>query len=86
MDKEITSTRGRPVGTRARESDAVRQVRQSLGWTQEQLARDLNCSLSAVRTMEREGRLPGQGTLLDAFKRLAERARVSLEEEKAEQI
>jgi len=71
---------GRPSGTGAPESDAVRRVRAALDMSQEQLAREMNCSMSAIRTMERENRLPGQAALLAAFKRLAKRANVDLEE------
>jgi len=71
--------RGRPVGTGAPTSGAVREVRRSLGLTQEKLARELNCTLGAVRTMERNNRLPGSEAILESFKRLAKRAGVSLE-------
>ncbi len=77
--------RGRPVGTGAPTSGAVREVRQALGLTQEKLARELNCTLGAVRTMERNNRLPGGGAILDAFKRLAKRTGVSLDT-KAEEV
>jgi len=79
--KATDTIRGRPIGTGAKQSDAVRRVREVLGLTQEQLARELNCSLSAVRTMERNNRLPGYGKLLNAFKRVAERAQINIEDE-----
>lgn len=74
--------RGRPTGTGGQSSDAVKAVRAKLGLTQQQLAQEINCSLSAVRYMERERRLPGTLALLDAFKRIAKRAGVSIEAEK----
>ncbi len=80
-----TSGRGRPTGSGGQTSDAVKAVRAKLGLTQQQLAQEINCSLSAVRYMERERRLPGTLSLLDSFKRLAKRAGVSLEA-KAEEV
>jgi DNA-binding transcriptional regulator YiaG len=75
----IQVPRGRPVGTGAASSGAVREVRRALGWTQEKLARELNCTLGAVRAMERGNRLPGSGAIMEGFNRLAKRANVSLE-------
>lgn len=62
--------RGRPVGTTAQgDTDAVREFRTARGWSQERLARELNCSLSAVRQAERDRRL-FTGYLLMCFERL----------------
>jgi ribosome-binding protein aMBF1 (putative translation factor) len=73
--------RGRPFGTGAVKSDAVKRTRTALGLTQTAMADELHCSPSAVQRMERLSLLPGQGTLLEAFKRMARRAGVSIEEE-----
>lgn len=72
--------RGRPVGTLAPKSGAVRRVRDALGLTQQQLAGELGCSVSAVQKMEQQSHLPSHGTLLVAFERLAKRADVAIDE------
>ncbi len=76
---EETIQRGRPPGSRAVKSRAVEEVRQKLGWTQEELARSLNCSLSAVRRYEREEVLPSTGAIKVSFLALAQRAGVTIE-------
>ena len=57
----------------------VYRVRAALGLTQEELAREMSCSLGAVRTMERQKRLPGSRALRENFARLAQRAGISTE-------
>jgi ribosome-binding protein aMBF1 (putative translation factor) len=76
--EEKSRPRGRPSGTLSPRSDAVRAVRKKMGWTQKQLAEKLPCSLSAVRYMEREGRLPGNLGILESFQKLARKAGVEL--------
>ena len=73
--------RGRPVGTTAQKSDAVKRVRELLGLTQMEMAVEMRCSVSAIQRMERLNVLPGKGALMDAFERLAKRAGVAVESE-----
>lgn len=77
-DSDARNPRGRPEGTGAATSDAVRLTREALDWTQQQIAGELSCSLSAISKMEQERRLPGQKKLLDRFTALAARAGVDL--------
>lgn len=76
--------RGRPKGSGAAPSDAVRAVRKKLG-SQQKLAEELRCSLSAVRAMEREHRLPGSGALLEKFTEIAGRVGVPLDYQEPEE-
>ena len=69
--------RGRPVRVEP-ETDAVRRVRDALGMTQQELAEAMPCSLSAIRTMERDNRLPGSRALRENFAKLARRAGVEV--------
>jgi DNA-binding transcriptional regulator YiaG len=73
-----TTTRkpGRPPGKSSVTSDAVLRVREALGLTQQQLAAELNCSLSAVRRFERERVLPSSDALKKNFLQLTQRAGV----------
>ena len=73
-----TNRAGRPFGSGAATSDAVRLTREALAWTQQKMAGELECSLSAISKMEQEHRLPGQKKLFDRFSVLAERAGVEL--------
>lgn len=61
------------------ETEAVVTTRQKLGMSQEQFAREMGCSLAAVRKMESEHRLPGSYALRTAFDKLAQRAGVEVE-------
>ncbi len=70
---------GRPVGTVAVKSDAVKQTRLALKFSQQFMATQIGCSVSAVQRMERMGTLPQNTALLESFKRLAKRAGVSIE-------
>ena len=70
--------RGRPEGTTAPRSDAVRLVREFLGWSQDRLARELEISNSAVRLAEREGRLFQKREVMEKFAKLAKEAGVAL--------
>lgn len=73
-------TGGRPPGSRTTiNTDAVFQVREALGLTQEETARELHCSLSAVRRFEREKVLPVSGAIRDNFNRLAKKAGVEIQ-------
>lgn len=72
-----TRPRGRPVREEVA-TDVVRRVRDALGMTQQQFAEELPASLSAVRTMERNQRLPGSRALRESFEKLAKRAGVEL--------
>ena len=71
--------RGRPAKEDVPLTTVVFDVRSALGWTQEEMAQQLKCSLSAVRAMEREKRLPGRGALLENFLRLAREAKVKID-------
>lgn len=82
MIKEA-SRGGRPVGTGAAKSGAVKLTRQSLGVSQQEMAAQIGCSVSAVQRMERLGTLPQNTALLESLKRLAKRANVSIEKEVA---
>lgn len=55
-------------------------VRNALGYTQEQMARLLKCSLSTVRNLEREQRLPQTEAVRANLQELARRAKVQLPE------
>lgn len=67
---------GRPL---APKSGAVARVQEALGISQEQLAREIGCSLNAVRLMKQEGRLPAKPEVLKKFQTLARRAGVEIE-------
>jgi ribosome-binding protein aMBF1 (putative translation factor) len=69
---------GRPVGTKAVESDAVKQIRLKRKWTQRDMALALDCSVSAVQRMERLGVLPQHETILGALRKLADESGVGL--------
>jgi len=69
-----TPKRGRPVKPPAPPNDAVRELREKMGITQEEMARDLHCSLSAVRRFERERVVPSSGALRTNFEKLASKA------------
>lgn len=77
-DSAARNPRGRPEGSGAATSDAVRLTREALEWTQQKMAGELECSLSAISKMEQEHRLPGQKKLLERFSILAKRADVEL--------
>ena len=77
-DSTVYKPRGRPYGSGAATSDAVRLTREALSWTQQKMAGELECSLSAISKMEQEHRLPGQKKLFDRFSVLAKRAGVEL--------
>jgi len=79
LSQPKTSAGGRPRGTTAPQSDAVKRVREKMGISQEQLSRELGCSTSSIAKMEQQGRLPGSGALRTAFEKLAKRTGVSLE-------
>lgn len=59
-------------------TDAVREVRAVLKMSQQKLASELDCSLSAVRRYERDRALPGVGPLRERFAAIAERAGVTI--------
>jgi len=71
--------RGRPVGTVAPASDAVKQTRLALGWNQQEMAAALGCALSSVARMEQLSKLPSKGAMLNNFHKLARRAGVSVD-------
>lgn len=79
MLKDSPSRGGRPVGTVAAKSEAVKQTRQALGYSQQEMAVQIGCSVSAVQRMERLGTLPQNTALLESLKRIAKRAGVSIE-------
>lgn len=83
--KATALTRGRPTGTGGAPSDAVRALRRKKGWSQQKLAEELHCSLSAVRFMERGRRLPGSIGLLETFKRLAADTGIALDFRESEE-
>lgn len=56
----------------------VRAVREAMGWTQFDLARELNVALSTVAKWEQENRAPGGRAIRDAFAKLAKRANVEV--------
>jgi transcriptional regulator with XRE-family HTH domain len=70
---------GRPPGLAAIKSNAMKQVREKLGLTQQELAQELGCALSTVTKNEARGTLPAQKALLTAFEKLARRAGVSID-------
>lgn len=78
MSPSEKSRGGRPVGSGAPKTNAVKEVRKSLKITQEALAREIGCTLGAVRTAEREGRLFQKSEVMTKFEKLAIQARVSL--------
>lgn len=78
MIKE-TPRGGRPIGSGASKSDAVKLTRQKLGVSQQEMAAQIGCSVSAVQRMERLGTLPQNTALLESLKRIAKRAGVSIE-------
>ncbi len=85
MSETIKRTAGRPKKPAPPKTDVVFRVRQSMGNTQEEFARELGCSVAAVSKMEQDERLPGSMALRTAFLKLAKRAGVSLEA-KAEEV
>ena len=73
-------TRGRPHGTTAPRTGMVRQVRDVLGYSQGKLARELECTVAAIQTAERENRLFSKGEILERFRKLAKLAGVGMPE------
>ena len=69
---------GRPQGATGPETDAVSRVRGALHMTQEEMARELKCSLDTVRKLERGRRLPSHLAIKSNFAVLAQRAKVTL--------
>jgi transcriptional regulator with XRE-family HTH domain len=57
----------------------LKAIREALGLTQEQLAREIKCSINTVRRCEYDGRLPKAEAVLANLARLTRRAGVSLE-------
>jgi ribosome-binding protein aMBF1 (putative translation factor) len=57
----------------------MRAVREKLGLTQEQMSRELKCSISTVTRCERLALVPHNEAVAANFKRLASKAGVSLE-------
>lgn len=80
MNENIStvSKRGRPTGTGAVSSDAVKQTRLALGLNQQEMATELGCALSSVARMEQLGKLPSKGAVFNNFEKLAKRAGVTL--------
>jgi transcriptional regulator with XRE-family HTH domain len=73
---------GRPAAPR---SDRVRRVRDALGMTQEEFAREMGVSPYTLAKMEQQGREPGTQAGKATFAKFAKRAGVSLEKETAAQ-
>jgi ribosome-binding protein aMBF1 (putative translation factor) len=71
--------RGRPSKPPEPPSDAVRATREALGMTQEDVAREIKCSLSAVRRFERERALPSNSAIKENFQKLAARAGIEID-------
>lgn len=63
-----------------KERNLMREVRDALGYTQEEMAQAVLSSLSTVVKCENENRLPRGKAIRENFARLAARAGVSLEE------
>ncbi len=74
---------GRPVGTAAPRSDAVKRVREALGMTQEMFSREIGLSMGTVQKLEQQNREPGTQAGKSALIRLARKAGVSIEKEVA---
>ena len=72
----LKSKRGRPAGTGAISSDAVKQTRLELGLNQQEMAAELGCALSSVARMEQLGKLPSKGAVFNNFEKLAKKAGV----------
>ncbi len=60
-------------------TNRMRAVREKLGLTQEQMSRELKCSISTVTRCERLALVPHNEAVAANFKRLASKAGVSLE-------
>ncbi len=63
----------------------LKTIREALGLTQEQLAREIKCSINTVRRCEYDERLPKTEAVMDNLKRLTKRGGVSIEA-KAEEV
>lgn len=85
MPETKPSRGGRPLGTVAVKSDAVKQTRLKLGFSQQSMAVRIGCSVSAVQRMERLGTLPQNTALLESFAEVANWVGVSIEA-KAEEV
>jgi DNA-binding transcriptional regulator YiaG len=72
---------GRPAKRPGSEikSDAVYRVRSALSMTQEEFAREMGCSVAAIRRYEQGQKLPGGVSQKIAFAKVAERAGVEIE-------
>lgn len=57
----------------------MREVREKIGYTQEQMAREIKCSLSTVTRCERMALVPHNEAVATNFRKLANKAGVSLE-------
>lgn len=71
---------GRPIGTVATSSDAVKTIRLKRKWTQRDMALALDCSVSAVQRMERMQVLPSHQVILEALRKLAAESGVEIED------
>lgn len=60
-------------------TNRMRAVREKLGLTQEQMSRELKCSISTVTRCERLALVPHNEAVAANFKRLATKAGVTLE-------
>lgn len=75
----LKNKRGRPAGTGAVTSDAVRQTRLALGLNQQEMAAEIGCALSSIARMEQLRKLPSKGAVFNNFEKLAKKAGIQLE-------
>ncbi len=57
---------------------AVKRVRIRLNLTQQKMSWEVGCTEGTIKRLERESRLPAQGAMFEAFRRLADRAGVDI--------
>ena len=70
--------RGRPLKVTTHHTDAVARVRAAMGLTQEEFAREMNCSIATVRRYEQEEVLPGGIAQKRSLARLAKRVNIDV--------
>lgn len=63
------------------ERSAVKETRLALGFTQEQMAREMGCSYASARRFEYTGAVPRVEAVRERFYKLAKKAGVSIEVE-----
>lgn len=68
------------IMTKTPQAEAVKAIREKLGLSQEETAREIGCSVANIRVLESRGRLPKNRAVKQNLQVLAARARIEIEE------